>query len=180
MFGLQGPHASLGMLHVFEDVVSILEGDLLDDKERRKYVLSRAKELFGDAVAGAKLIARSDLYVPPSRWKKINSFIFLSNYLRGPDPAINVIVEIDCLLAQMMARGRITKKRHLNGVLVLKSLCICIERDMYPLSHRVNRAKAIADSLSNQDIADRLKPIAKHNAYARKLLKAAREKGLVK
>lgn len=35
-------------------------------------------------------------------------------------------------------------------------------------------------NMSNQEVADRLKPVAKHNKYAKDLLKSARKKGLAK
>jgi hypothetical protein len=44
----------------------------------------------------------------------------------------------------------------------------------------VLRLKAAVSKLSNQDIADRLKPIARRNPYARELLVRARKKGVVK
>src|SRR3569832_1513261 len=72
---------SLGILHILEDALSVLQGRPID-ADRRQYVLKEARELVDSARERAEdVLSASGHVVDPKKWRNMQSYTLLSRYI---------------------------------------------------------------------------------------------------
>jgi len=92
----QAIKTGVGLRHILEDGISILEGTHLE-KARRDYVLDDLEALFGEVVRGSELVQARSLFIGTNDRKAFESFSLLDKFLPEIDE------EMDARLKALVA-----------------------------------------------------------------------------
>ena len=126
------PVPSLGLLHVLEDTLSILEGEKLE-ADRRAYVLKRSKTFLATAKRGYSISRQKSLFVERSKWPALESFNLLKTYLSVPATAAP-LKEVSDVLVRVGANKSVPKRERETAIKALRELCTSMARDISPRS----------------------------------------------
>jgi hypothetical protein len=126
-----GPTPSLGLLHILEDALSLLEGKDLP-AHRRAYVLAESEKLVNDAQEGSRMSGEGELFVPPGKWRALKSFVLLDRYLGGPRNKIEekTLQEILAALTSLTKNQVAPEDLRQGAVTALRDICEQMERDI--------------------------------------------------
>jgi hypothetical protein len=129
MPGLNGAVPSLGLLHILEDTVGLLEGVQLKP-QRRNYVLRKSKELFAEAEEGAS--ETNSTFVEPSSWRALESFMVISRYLNQHrmQPDNNALRDLASVLQKVEADEQVSEDLLKGPIQTLRTICERMSRDI--------------------------------------------------
>jgi hypothetical protein len=131
-----GPSPSLGLLHILEDTVSVLEGGELEP-ERRAYVLSEATNLLTDAELGSEISQESQQLIDPGKREALGSFMLLNRYLNRNriNPSDTSLKEVATVLQTVSENKLVPESTLVKPIATLRVLCEQMSRD---LSNRIS------------------------------------------
>jgi hypothetical protein len=126
-----GPAPSLGLLHILEDALSLLEGHHLTP-DRRAFVLKESKELIGEAQEGSSISRNDGVFVPPGKWRALKSFSLLNRYLGTQRQQLdeNSLQEVAVSLARLSNGEAVSEDVRENAITTLRDVCEQMSRDV--------------------------------------------------
>lgn len=131
MFLESGPTPSLGLLHILEDTLSLLNGVELETK-RREYVLKQSKAFLLQVKegSGTNQSANPKRFPGPPRSRALHSYALASRYLGEPSARLDLtlLAVVEDALSKYEAAAPAQSKD--KAIATLKSLCQGMGRDL--------------------------------------------------
>jgi hypothetical protein len=128
---LSNPSPSLGVLHVLEDTLAILQGKEIP-AARRSFVLERSGALLKDATEGSTVAKTPQASVGPGNVRALESYALLHRYLSGT-PVRRDDKEISTVASAVegISSGQaITDEVRASSVRTLRTVCERMNRDL--------------------------------------------------
>ena len=125
------PVPSLGLLHILEDTLSLLEGEAVEQR-RRHYVLQKSRAFLSKATRGRSISQQKRLFVEPANWAALESFTLLNQYLSQPESNVVSLRAVSGVLAKLEDRKRISREERQTAIHTLRELCTSMGRDISP------------------------------------------------
>ena len=120
----RGRVPSIGLLHILEDAVALVQGNELEPG-RATYVLGQVRKLVNEAIEGSKISKQDGVFVLPGKWQAMESYTLLSRYLGEESAHLDddALEQLSAAISHMSQQTAMSEELRTNAAKILREIC---------------------------------------------------------